>query len=372
MSKTIPLLFVVIITILTGVFFVNQKSDEIEGGVIKIGFIGPLTGDVAALGNDARVAAQLAVDELNAQGGIYGKKVELVVEDGGCDGKTASNAAQKLIAVDGVFAIIGGLCSPETLSFAEYTNKQHIPVISYCSSAPSITDAGEYIFRIFPSDTYQGVFTARYIKETMRKNRVAVLYSNDEWGSAIQNIFVDEFKKLGGNIVGVESFAKDTRDMRTQLAKIKALNPEALYFLGFTEASVVGMKQIRELGITVPVVGGETWTDQAIIDAGTRVGGEFVFSEAVVSENDVFADHMKAVGAQATVCAPRAYDAVMIMADAFKKTGKNSIDLVSTLLSIHYTNGVSTSEIKFDEHGDLKDASYRMMLIRDGKKEEIR
>lgn len=370
MKKTYLIILLLIVLFIGSVVW--SRQNKTNDTPILFGFIGPLTGDVATLGNDARVAAQLAVDEINAGGGINGHTVALRIEDGGCDGKTASNAVQKLVAVDSVSAIVGGLCSPETLSFAEYANKQHIPVISYCSSAPSITDAGEYIFRIFPSDTYQGVFTARYIREMMKKTRVAVLYSNDEWGSAIQNIFVDEFKKLEGEVVGVESFAKDARDLRTQLTKIKALNPEALYFLGFTEASVVGMKQIRELGITVPVVGGETWTDQAVLDAGTLAGGGFLFSEAVVNEDGAFADRMKAVGAQATVCAPRVYDAVMIMADAFKKAGGNNEKVLSALSATDYTNGASASEIRFDKNGDLENASYRMMQIRDGKKEEIK
>lgn len=157
----IAIIIIVLLIVLTG----GNGGDRAEGP-IKLGFIGPLTGDVASIGEPSLVAAQIAVDEINEEGGINGQPIQLISEDGKCTGVAAANAAQKLVNVDKVIAIIGGLCSGETLAIAPIAEAGKVPTISTCASSPEISTAGDYSFRVYPSDNYQGKFAATHIITT--------------------------------------------------------------------------------------------------------------------------------------------------------------------------------------------------------------
>lgn len=350
----------------------NNQGPEITGDTIKIGFIGPLTGDAASLGENALKAVQLAAEEINNEGGINGVPMEVVFEDGHCAGKEATNAANKLINNDGVSVIVGGLCSAETSAFAPVAETAEVPTVSYCSSAAAISQAGDYIFRVYPSDSYQGVFAANYIKNELNKNKVAVIYTQDDWGVGLQETFIKEFEKLGGEVTVVESFKKTDRDLRTQMAKIKASNPEAVYFLGFNEASIPGIQQMAELGIKVPVMGGDTWTDQTIWEAVGEAGEGFMYSEVRSLDDKEFEQKMQARGAEVALCAPQAYDAVNVIAEAMAKVGNDGTLLKDELYKTEYEGGVSSELIKFDENGDPVGASYKVSKIESGVPVEIK
>src|SRR3989344_9675955 len=231
---------------------------------IRIGFIGPLTGDVANIGQNAKAAGENAVAEVNAAGGINGRTLDVIYEDGQCSGTEAANAANKLINIDKVPVILGGACSGETSAFTGLAEQTKTAVLSYCSSVPAITEAGDYIFRDYPSDLYQGAFGADYIFNKLGKKKVAVLYAKSDWGSGIKDVFIDSFKKLGGTIVAEEGYEQTARDLRTNLTKIKTANPEVVYFLGYTEASIPGLKQVKELGLKAVLFGGDAWDDSKI------------------------------------------------------------------------------------------------------------
>ncbi|HLD63847.1 MAG TPA: ABC transporter substrate-binding protein, partial [Candidatus Peribacteraceae bacterium] len=147
---------------------------------IKIGFIGPLTGDAAALGVDILHGIQIAVDDANATGGIDGRQIQIVAEDGRCTGADAASAAQKLINVDKVVAILGGQCSGETLAIAPIAEAAGVPIISAISSNPDVTEAGEFIFRVYPSDALKTVVMAKYFADNDWK-RVAILTTNADF-----------------------------------------------------------------------------------------------------------------------------------------------------------------------------------------------
>ena len=136
---------VIIVVVIGGIFLLNKSPKE--RGVITLGFIGPLTGDAANIGQNAKSAVEVAVEEINATGGINGQTLNVIYEDGKCTGKDAANAANKLINVDNVLAIVGGACSGETSAFTGVAEESGTVVLSYCSSAPAITDAGDFIFR---------------------------------------------------------------------------------------------------------------------------------------------------------------------------------------------------------------------------------
>ncbi len=341
---------------------------------IKIGFIGPLTGDAANIGQNSKAATEIAVEEINAEGGINGRKIEMIYEDGECTGKAASNAANKLINIDKVPVILGGACSGETSSFTGAAEQSKTAVLSYCSSAPAITDAGDYIFRNIPSDSYQGAFAAEYLMNKLKVKRIAVLYAKNDYHVGIKEVFVKSFTKLGGEIIAEEGYEQTSRDLRTPLTKIKVANPEVLYFLGYSEASIPGLKQAKELGLNIPIIGSDSWDDSKIWEGAGDAGEGVMYSTVFAPLNEEFKNKMreKIGNDEITVCTPQAYDGIKLLAKVIEKAGTNSEDIKNELYKTVYRNGVSSEKIEFDENGDLIGANYIVKVVKNGKAVEIK
>ena len=246
---------ILILAVLSLIFIIACGNKE----NIKIGFIGPLSGDVASMGQSAKAAVELAVEEINSNGGVSGRPLEVIYEDGKCEPKDSTSAANKLVNIDGVAVIIGGLCSGETLAAAPIAEIGKTVLLSYCSSNPKITEAGDYIFRDYPSDAFQGKVAAEKIYNELNAKNVAILYCLGDWCVGIKDVFKKRFGELGGSITIEEGYEQDARDLRTQITKIKDSKPDLIYFLGYTEASIVGLKQLKEMGVEIPKFGGDAW-----------------------------------------------------------------------------------------------------------------
>jgi branched-chain amino acid transport system substrate-binding protein len=264
MSKYTKILIGVVIVIVLVLLLSGKKNDN---GPIKIGFIGPLTGDVSNLGTLSRSAVELATEELIKSGGINGRNVEVIYEDGKCTPVAALNSANKLLNVDRVTAIIGGMCSGETSSFIKNATALNIPVISYCSSAPSLSNYGPMFFRTYPSDSYQGKYAAEYAYNVLKAKKVAVLYHISDWGTGIKDVFVKTFTDLGGVITDIEGSNAEVRDYRSQLTKIKSKNPDYIYMPVYTDGGLIAVQQIQDLGIKAKLLGTDTWSDPKFISS---------------------------------------------------------------------------------------------------------
>ncbi|HEY4481213.1 MAG TPA: ABC transporter substrate-binding protein [Candidatus Paceibacterota bacterium] len=366
---------VVVVAIIGVVYFVSKgPSQPVSTEPIKIGFIGPLTGDAANIGQNVRAAVEIAVNEVNQAGGVDSRTLEVIYEDGQCTGNVASNAANKLINIDKVSLILGGACSGETSSFAGAAEQSKTAVLSYCSSAPAISQAGDYIFRNYPSDLYQGSFGAEYVYNKLSKKKIAILYAKSDWGNGIKNVFVKRFNELGGTILAEEGYEQTSRDLRTQLTKIKSANPELVYFLGYTEASIPGIKQAKELGLNAPLFGGDAWDDSKIWTDVGSAGEGAMYSVVYAPLNSDFKSKMrtKIGNDEITICTPQAYDAVKLIAKVIEKVGINAEAIKNELYKTSYTGGVSASEIKFDSNGDLVGANYIVKVVRNGEAVEAK
>ncbi|MBI2175437.1 MAG: ABC transporter substrate-binding protein [Parcubacteria group bacterium] len=364
---------IIAIVVIGGGWLLLRDTTPADTSPIKIGFIGPLTGDAASIGENARAAVEIAVEEVNAAGGINGRPLEVIYEDGQCNGAVASNAANKLINIDRVPVILGGACSGETSAFAGAAEQSRTVTLSYCSSAPAISQAGDYIFRDYPSDTFQGAFAAKYMTETLGTQNVAILYAKSDWGNGIKDVFRREFEEMGGNVVAEEGYEQTSRDLRSQLTKIKAANPEAVYFLGYTEASIPGLKQAKELGLNVPLFGGDAWDDSKIWTDTGPAGDEAMYSIVYAPLNEEFRIKMKdRVGTnEITICSPQAYDGVKVLSQVMEKVGTDSEAIKNELYNTIYAGGVSGDRIEFDENGDLVGANYIVKKAMNGVAEPV-
>ncbi len=362
MKKIIGAIVVIVVVILIIALSGGSKG---ETGPIKIGFIGPLTGDAASIGQNVQAAVQIAVDELNVGNG---KKIEVIYEDGKCTGSNASSAANKLINIDKVSVILGGACSGETMAFTQVAEQAKVPVLSYCSSNPAITTAGDYIFRNYPSDTYQGSFVAGYLFDKLGKKKAAIIYAKTDWANGIKDVFSAEFKKLGGQVVNEEGFDPASKDIRSLISRIKANNPDVIYFLGYTDQTVFALKQFSDLGLKAQLFGGDAWADAKLwVDAGAT--GEGAMYASVSSKNsEAFKAAMLAKTGTNEIggCSPTAYDGLKLISQVINKVGGNSGDIKNELYKTEYVGGVSSDTIKFDQNGDLVGANYSVMKVQKG------
>lgn len=348
-----------------------QKQAPTNKGALKIGFISPLTGDAASIGTVNKAAVELAVDEVNAAGGINGKNLEVIYEDGQCNAKAATNAASKLIDVDKVPVILGGLCSTETSAFAPGAMQKKVLVLSHCSSAPTLSKTGKYFFRSYPSDLNQGTFAAEYMVNTLKAKKVAILYHISDWGSGLREVFEKRFKELGGTIVLIEGTKQDNKDYKTQLAKVKAAQPDYIYAPMYPEGSIAALNQAKELGITTKMLGGDAWADTKL-QKEISGKGDYLYTEPVSAYPEDFKAKVlaKTKGEQVPICTGNAYDNVKMIAEVLKSAGTDPDKMTEALRATKY-DGVS-GHIEFDKNGDVTTSAYVVKRITNGKSEEVK
>jgi branched-chain amino acid transport system substrate-binding protein len=355
---------IVLILIVVGI---SSNKKPAETGPIKIGFVAPLTGDVASIGQNMKMAAELAVAEVNSAGGINGRMVAIIAEDGKCDGKEAVTAVTKLINLDKVPVIVGGACSSETVAPAPIAEKAKVVMLSPLSSSPAITTAGDYIFRDYPSDAFQGVRAAEFAVNTLKAKNIAVLSCVDDYCQGVQQVFKDKAVSLGATIIVDDKYEKTANDLKTQLTKIKSANPDLVYFVGYTDGAVIGLKQAKEIGLNTKFLGGDAWNDpKIVVGAGLSAEGIMYLIPTVVKNSTFDTAMTKSGSKEITIGSREAYDAVKILAQVIAKVGTDSSKIKDALYKVQNYQGVSGS-ISFDKNGDISSSSYDVKVIKGGK-----
>ncbi|MBU0635480.1 ABC transporter substrate-binding protein [Candidatus Micrarchaeota archaeon] len=357
--------FLLGIILLTSILFFGCTTPQET--VIKIGYIGPLTGDAASVGEAGLAAAELAVKEINDAGGLLNKKIELVVEDDQCTTTGGTNAINKLLNIDQVIAISGPDCGSAAGSSLPLAQQAGTPVVIRWASVPDLPKIGNYIFRVYPSDTFQGVYTANYIFNALGKKRVAVLYVKNEYGQGLRDVFVEEFTRLGGEIVFEDSFTQDASDLRSIITKAKEANPDIVFFPAYRAAGIIGLRQMKELGLNVPIVAGDAFDTDEVIK--NPEGEGVLYSVAITNNPKEFKQRvLEATGKKADkITAPLAYDSIYIIAEAIQRAGNLDKEKIRAELENTSFAGVSYELIEFDENGDLKGAEYEMRIIQNQK-----
>jgi len=238
---------------------------------IRVGLYGAFTGSTATFGQNTKRGVELAISEINASGGVLGKKLELFSEDDQGKPEEAASAVTKLITQNNVIGVIGENASSRSLAAAPICQARHIPMISPSSTNPDVTMKGDYIFRVCFIDSYQGRAVARFARDTLKLSRVAILRDvKNDYSVGLAKFFGDAFTAAGGKIVGDQSYVEGDNDFRSQLTAIKALNPEAIFVPGYyTEVGQVAI-QARDLGLTAPLLGGDGWDSPKLLEIGGR------------------------------------------------------------------------------------------------------
>jgi branched-chain amino acid transport system substrate-binding protein len=313
------------------------------GGTIKVGVYGSLTGTTATFGESTVKGVQLALDELNAAGGIGGKKVTIISEDDQSKPEEAATAAQKLITQDHVIALIGEVSSSRSLAAAPIAQSNGGIMISPSSTNPEVTKKGNFIFRTCFIDPFQGTVMAKFASTNLGLKRVAILTDvKNDYSMGLTQFFKVEFVgKLGGSVVGEQAYSEGDSDFRSQLTSLKANNPEALYVPGYyTEVGLIA-RQARELGITVPILGGDGWVSDKLLEIGGPALNNSYYSnhfsnDSPDSSHQGFISRFKAKhGGNPDAIAGLAYDAARLLFDALKRLSTEDPQSFEALDAVH-------------------------------------
>lgn len=293
---------------------------------IKIGEYGSLTGTTATFGISSKNGIELFVDNWNAQGGIGGKKIHVIVEDDQSRPEEAATAVNKLIAQDGVVAVLGEVASSRSLAAAPICQNAGVPMISPSSTNPRVTEIGDYIFRVCYIDPFQGEVIAKFAKNTLHFSKAAVFRDNkNDYSVGLANYFSDAFRKLGGTIVADESYSEGDQDFKAQLTVIKAKRPEFIFIPGYyTEVGLIA-RQARELGLNVPMLGGDGWVSDRLLEiAQDALNGSYLVNHYWEKDPNPLVqsfvqNYRKRYSATPDGLAALAYDAAGVLANAMQQ-----------------------------------------------------
>lgn len=337
------------------------SCSKAESNSVKIGGIFPLSGQVAVYGVECKNGVDLAIEEINAAGGINGKPVVLVSEDDEGNPDKTVNAFKKLSTKDGVKIVIGSLTSGCTQAITTLSQASKVVQIAPAATAPAITDAGDFIFRACFIDPFQGTVGGKFAAETLGKKRAAILYDiGNDYSVGLADNFKIAFTKAGGSIVSEESYATNDKDFNAQLTKIKNANPDVVYLPDYYGTVALIAKQLRAQGINVPMVGADGW-DGLTSNAGDEVLGGYYSNHYAVDSTEPavkkFVESFRAkYNKDPNSFAALGYDCVYLIRDAIVAAGAE--DSIAVRDALAKTDGdYVTGHLTFDEkHNPIKSA----------------
>jgi len=307
---------------------------------IKIGEFASLTGKEAAFGQSSHKGTVLAVEEINAGGGVLGRPLQLVWEDNRSQQGESATIVRKLITRDRVVAILGEVASGRSLEAAPVCQQFKIPMISPSSTNPKVTENRDYIFRVCFIDPFQGTVMAKFASSTLKVKKVAVLLdAAAPYSVGLASFFTEKFKASQGVITAERKYNSGDKDFKAQLTAIKASAPEAVFVPGYyTEAGLI-VRQARELGIQTPIFGGDGWEAPQLLEIGGKALEGTFYSTHYSSEDksaavQEFVKRFRAkYGEVPDAMAALGYDSVKVLADAIKRAGSTEGPKLRTALA---------------------------------------
>jgi branched-chain amino acid transport system substrate-binding protein len=306
---------------------------------IRIGLVQPLTGSVAYNGTADVNGSKLAVEERNKAGGVLGKKVELVIEDGQCKPANSINAAEKLIQKDKVVALSGAFCSSATAAIMPVAERYKMPLITGVSSKADLTEKGnKYFFRAAETDALLSRSFAKILASDLKLQNVAYVGVNDDWGRGGVEEFSRDLSAAGVKTVAKEYFDHGSTDFYTLLTKLRAANPDAIFVAAETQDGSILVKQIKELGLKAKVFGVGSWATADFIKlAGPAAEGIYAAvpyaSTLQTPRNESFVKNYSAkYNEQPGKYGNAGYNALNILMDAIQRAGSTDPEKIRTAL----------------------------------------
>lgn len=344
---------------------------EKKADTIKVGANLEMTGGSASYGISSKNAIELAFKEINEKGGINGKQLELVVADNKSEAAEATNAMQKLVSQDNVVAVIGPNLSSSVIAASAINNSAKVLNIAPMATNPYVTvdqasgKTKDFNYRTCFIDPFQGTVMAKFATAELGVGNAAVLIDNSsDYAKGLAQFFKENFVKEGGVVTAEESYLQKDTDFKATLTKIKATNPDFLYVPGYYQEVGLIVKQARELGMNMPIAGGDGWDSAKMPEiAGAAALNNTYFSSLYSPEDssdinkNFVAAYEKAYGQKPDVFAALSYDSALLVAEAIKNAGSTEPAKISEAMAkINGFSGVSGSVTFDDKHNPVKSA----------------
>jgi len=363
--KNISVVIVIGVIIILGLYFSIKNTNT---GVIKIGFIGPLSGDAADIGETVLNGARLAEKEINALGGINGRQIEIVYEDGKCNGKDAVTAGQKLINIDKVKYIAGGICSGEVFSFAPLAEEARVVVISPSATNPDIANLGDYIFRNAPNDGLRGIVIADRLI-AMGFSKPAIVSEKTDYSQGLRTAYIERLKEKGVTVASDEQYETGEIDFKSILSKVKQSGADALFIAAQTPTNIVRLaKQARSIGIKAQFITSE-FNGPDVLSGGSDVEGLLIAVASDLAQNDqarlMVENYKKDFGKDIRYAyyVGAEYDAIKILAQAIASVGDNSQKVKDYLYGIKSYDG-TIGTYHFETNGDVDGVGFVFQQVK--------
>ncbi len=371
---------VLTVGLLSGCTGNDGASSGKDGDTIKIGLNLELTGPVASYGSSEAKGIELAIEEINKEGGVDGKKIEVVKVDNKSESAEATSAAIKLTTKDKVVAIIGAATSGNTVAQAQIANDNKTVLISPSGTSPTVTvtekgKLNEFVFRTSFIDPFQGTVAANFAANELKVKNVAIYSDNaSDYSKGLAASFKKDFEAAGGKVVLSESYVAKDSDFRSTLTRIKSANPEFIFIPGYYEEVGLIVKQAREMGIDVPLMGADGWDSPTLIDLAGKAALNNTFTTNHYSSEDPdgkIQEFNKKFAAKYDGKAPDSfnalgYDTVYLLADAIKRAGSVDSTKIKEALEKTKDLGLVTGLYSVDEnHHPIKSAT--ILEYKDGE-----
>lgn len=345
----------------------SKKAQQVSE--IKIGSIGPLSGAVAVYGTDCKNGIDLAVEEINAAGGVNGQMFVVVSEDDEGNPEKSVSAYKKLVTKDEVKMIIGSLTSGCTMAISTLAQAQKVLLIAPAATATAITDAGNYVFRTCFIDPFQGTVGAKFALATLGSKRAAILYdAGNDYSVGLAENFEKTFVEAEGEIVAKESYGTGDKDFNAQITKIKSVNPDVVYLPDYYGTVALIAKQLSAQGLFTPMIGADGW-DGLQDNAGDEVLNGY-FSNHYASDSTSPAvqkfvqSYTDKYGKAPTSFGALGYDSVYLLKDAIIRAGSTEIEAIRD--AVEKSDGeYVTGHLKFDEHRNPIKSAVIVELVKD-------
>lgn len=354
LKRTMTLLLVCLMITSLALTGCSKPAEPTGGGaeaeIIKVGWMGSLTGDQAVWGQCELNTVKMLFEEINEKGGVLGKKLEVIGYDTKGDPQEAVNVAKRLTGQDKVVAILGPNASGNAIPIAPVLEEAKVPDIATVATNPKVTvldgKVKPYNFRVCFIDPYQGAVAAGYAKDVLGFSKAAILYDvADDYSQGLTEFFEEYFIKKGGTIVAKEGFKFGDVDFRPQLSKIKEANPEVIFMPYFFKEVALSANQARELGITVPLMGGDGWpSEQLFTMAKDAVQGSYIVNHVDFDDpevQDLKTRYKNKYGKDLELNGYLVHDAVVLLIDAIERAGEADSVKITAALETGNVKGVT-------------------------------
>ncbi|SEO99295.1 ABC transporter substrate-binding protein [Propionispora vibrioides] len=359
---------------------ITAGCGDTAGDSIKIGMVYELTGNTASYGTSAANGANLAFKEINANGGVLGKKLEIITADNKGEPSESANAMTKVITQDRVVAVTGFTVSSCGIAGSVVAEDNKIPFVAAATVNPKVTvdeatgKVKDYTFRACFIDSFQGTVGANFAWNSLKAKKAAIMVDNSsDYSKGLAKVFKSVYTERGGQIVSEEAYLQKDQDFKATLTTIKAQNPEIIYIPGYYEDVGKIVKQARELGITIPILGGDAWDSPRLAELGgaqalnnTYFTNFYSVEDKNPVSNSFVEAYQKEYGQVPDSMAAMGYDAARLLVDAIKRANSTDANKIREALAATKNFPSVSGEMNLNESHDAV-RGVVIIEMKDGK-----